>query len=194
MRAAIVPFISAGHDVVLLGHSYGGQVISEAAKDLGKAEDSNGIVHLIYCCAFMLEEGESCAGYLADNSDRSMKKSNWNAVSEDGLTSTVLVGQAISTFYADVDPNLAKLSESRLGTHSANTFASPLMHAGWKQIPSTYILCQDDMAMPVKLQKKMVERGRSHVKSVSLKASHSPFLSQPDAVCNIIRRATTTVA
>ena len=60
-----------------------------------------------------------------------------------------------------------------------------LTRAGWKEIPSTYVLCTDDKAIELRWQRRMAERA-TH--SVELESDHSPFLCMPDRVAEIFAR------
>ena len=68
---------------------------------------------------------------------------------------------------------------------------SPCTYAAWRDVPSTYLYCLQDAAIPIEIQKAMVEGTASGtgIKTETVDASHSPFLSKPDEVTAAIRRA-----
>jgi hypothetical protein len=69
---------------------------------------------------------------------------------------------------------------------------SPVQYAAWKHVPSTYIFCTEDQALSYETQLGIVERARKEgmlLRTERLEASHSPFLSMPEAVVDVIRRA-----
>lgn len=162
-------------EVVLVGHSYGGAVITEAA-----AAAPN-VVHLVYLTAFCIEQGETLGGAAA----ASPTKADLNRamrVLDDG-TAVLDPTTAVGALYGDCDPNEVAAALPRLGPQPVASFGQPLRTASWKHTPSTYITCTDDRAITIELQRLMAARCR-HV--VDLPASHSPFLSMPDKVADVL--------
>jgi pimeloyl-ACP methyl ester carboxylesterase len=72
---------------------------------------------------------------------------------------------------------------ARLGPQPMATLGQPIRTASWRTIPSTYVVCTEDRSITVEAQRIMAARC-GHV--VELTASHSPFLSRPDAVADIL--------
>ena len=163
---------SADGEVVLLGHSYGGMVISKAAE--GRAN----ISHLVYLCAILLEEGASMGG-----SSDSSQESKIKIEVDENLSSIVKRDAVIPAFYGDVDPQLAQDSLDRLRPfpiHSVNVGIGE----AWRDHPTTYVVCKDDAAIPPDVQREMSElAGRV----LEWDCSHSPFFSDPDLVCELLR-------
>lgn len=166
--------------VVLVGHSYGGAVISEAG-------DAPNVARLVYLCALVLDEGESCA----------------DAGANDGITDTVAAGSELGTndairfhddgtmtvdldiarraFYHDCDPATADAAIAQLQPQSAASLGGAATRAAWRQKPSTYVVCADDRAIPPSLQRALARRCSD---TIELAASHSPFLSMPDRLAD----------
>jgi pimeloyl-ACP methyl ester carboxylesterase len=154
---------------VLVGHSYGGIPVTAAAAGLAQVR------HLVYVCAFMLDEGES----LLDAIDHVVPE--WIGVDETGGVSRVL--DPVAAFYADVDPAGAQAAVSRLTTQTLSSFAAPRPAAGWRDVDSTYLACTEDRAIPYLAQQAM----SAHATTVhTLVSSHSPFLSHPAEVATVI--------
>ncbi|KAK5273220.1 hypothetical protein LTR96_002852 [Exophiala xenobiotica] len=173
-----------GKDVLLVFHSYGGVVGGESVQGLEKASREKegkrgGISHLYYCCAFALPEGVSLMDALQG------KNLPWFRVSEDQQIVTAADPDKI--FYNDL-PEPAKYT-SMPSTHSYQTFHSKVTYPAWKYVPSTYLFCERDMAIPLHAQKGMVENSGVQWRVDALDASHSPFLSMPDETAHSIRRA-----
>ncbi len=162
---AVIDETAAGieGDVVLVGHSYGGIPITQASID--------NVVHLVYVAAFMLDEGESLLGALGG------EVPDWIELVADGAASRA--NRPHEIFYADVDAELADEAAARLGLQSVPSFAAELTHAAWRHLPSTYLLTEQDRAIPPPAQEAMSARADTVHR---LATSHSPFLSQPDAV------------
>ncbi len=154
---------------IVVGHSYGGVVITEACADEPRAS------HLVYLCAFQLDVGESLLGALNGTPPP------WIAVDEAAGVCTVPLPTPI--FYADVAPALAAQLASRLRPQSLTSFATPLTQSAWKRIPSTYVACTEDVALPYPAQRAMSARARTvH----TLRSSHSPFASRPAELARIL--------
>ena len=66
---------------------------------------------------------------------------------------------------------------------------SALTYAAWRKIPSTYLYCENDNGIPLARQEQMVARAAGAISTERCSAGHSPFLSQPDLVARIIRKA-----
>jgi len=163
---------AAGGDVVLCGHSYGGAVISEAG-----AHDA--VAHLVYLAAFVLDVGES----VSSNAAPAMPAELQAAMRVDGDRVSIDPGAAPTVFYGDVaDPPV-----DRLVPHNLRAFIVKCTAAAWKDRPSTYVLCREDGAAGP-WQRFFADRCSS---VVELDASHSPMLSMPDRVADILRAAAT---
>ena len=160
-------------DVVLCGHSYGGAVISEAGAH-------HSVRHLVYLCAFVLDVGESVLANAAPQLDTVL---NTVMVPSGDVVSVTPEG-ARAAFYADVaDPPL-----DRLVPHDMRAFTTQVTAAAWRDKPSTYVLCAQDQAIHPDRQRFFAGRCGG---VVELEASHSPMLSMPDRVAEILRGAAT---
>jgi pimeloyl-ACP methyl ester carboxylesterase len=157
--------------VILCGHSYGGMVISLAAS----AEST--VERLVYICAYVPDAGESLTAA------RVGKRAPWIKMLDGGLTFPDL-DQARSTFYADCDPALQQWATRQLKPQSNAAFEEPVPAPAWQSIASTYVVCANDMAIPPSTQREVFATRTSKV--VELDSSHSPFLSKPAELADII--------
>jgi pimeloyl-ACP methyl ester carboxylesterase len=155
--------------VVLVGHSYGGIPISEAAT----AEA--GVAHLVYLCAFQLDVGESLVGSLGG------EVPPWQEVHE----THVRVTTPEAVFYNGVSPELTEQAVAHLQLQSTSSVTQPLSRAAWTELPSTYVVCEQDQAIPVFAQEAMSARAGTVLR---LDAGHSPFLSQPAELAAVLRK------
>ncbi|KAJ5157959.1 uncharacterized protein N7500_007610 [Penicillium coprophilum] len=188
IRTHIERAAEAGQEVVLIVHSYGGLPASEAIKGLDiKTRQQNGLTggvsHLFFCTSFVIKEGDSLIGAFGGND------LPWFIVSDDKLE--VNPANPKKTFYHDCDAVQIETSIAALKPHSYQTLHSPCTYAAWKDVPSTYLYCTEDAAIPLVVQKGMVEgtANGTGMRTESVDASHSPFLSKPDEVTAAIRRA-----
>lgn len=155
---------------VLVGHSYGGLPITEASSG---RED---VVHLVYVCAFMLDEGVS----LFDAAGGQVPEL-WQ-VSEDGRSITPNEPQR--AFYSDCDPDEAAAAEARLTPHSMSSCTQPLKGAGWETVAATYVVADIDAVVPAAVQEMMAEGRARQVRHID--SAHSPFLSRPSELAGIL--------
>lgn len=162
---------------VLAGHSYGGAVITDAGAH-------SAVRHLVYLCAFVLDEGETTAD-RATAWPEEPALAGAMRIADDG-TCTVDPAMAAEVFYADCDPLDAQRSTSLLRPQSLATFAGAPRSIGWRTVPSTYLVCGEDRAVPPGLQRDMAARlpGAAVVEWPG--ASHSPFLSRPGDVADLL--------
>jgi pimeloyl-ACP methyl ester carboxylesterase len=155
---------------LLCGHSYGGMVITQAAAD------RQDVARLVYLCAFMPDAGESLLSIIGGQAP-------WIVALDDGRWLPDLE-QAATTFYADCDAEIQRASTARLRPMPTAPVEEPVTSARWRDIPTTYVVCTQDMAIPVEWQR---ERFAARADDVAeLEASHSPFFSQPSAVADLL--------
>ena len=183
-----------GSDVVILFHSYGSIPGTSACKGFLKSDreaagKKGGVVHLIYCCAFAVDEGMSLMDGLGG------QPLPWFDIASDEKTLTPKT--PVETFYNDIDDKkiLDELVDS-LKPQSYGAFWSKSTYAAWLDVESTYIVCGVDEALPVQVQQGMVTNvrklieekgGKGNMQQVTVNASHSPFVSQPVELGRIVR-------
>lgn len=87
-------------------------------------------------------------------------------------------------FYNDLDDETAEHWIKKLQVHSWPTLSSKLTYAAYQHVPSAYLLCDADKAIPIQVQEGMA----SSMTTERCSAGHSPFLSQPELTTAFIRR------
>jgi pimeloyl-ACP methyl ester carboxylesterase len=169
--AAVAALLDDAEEPSLLcGHSYGGMVITQAAA--GRTD----VARLVYLCAFMPDAGESVLSIVGE-------RPPWIVAREDGRWLPDLE-QAAAIFYADCDVDTQRASTARLRPMTTAPVEEPVASAAWRDIPSTYVICTQDMAIPVEWQRERFAPRADEV--VELDASHSPFFSLPSAVADLL--------
>lgn len=163
-------------EVVLVGHSYAGAVITEAA--IG----SPNVAHLVYLTAFCLDAGESRRSIdtLIPKIPTAIDTAR---IIHDNGTSTIDPSRAVAAFYGSCDPAAAQAAIARLGPQRLVTFIQPVTEATWRTIPSTYVVCERDDAIHPTAQEFMATRCQTVVR---LDTDHSPFLSMPRETVDIL--------
>jgi pimeloyl-ACP methyl ester carboxylesterase len=163
----------AGGPVVLVGHSYGGAVITDAG-------DHPGVEHLVYLSAFALDEGES----LVDNQlpgGETMRLGE--ALTFDEELVHFDESRGVEFFFHDCDAQVASAAVSQLRPMSVGGLAGVPRTIAWRAKPATYVLCTDDRALPVALQQSAAARVGA---TLEIPTSHSPFLSRPELLAELI--------
>ncbi|WP_409467469.1 alpha/beta fold hydrolase [Streptomyces sp. HC307] len=151
--------------VVVVAHSYGGIPVSQAVAQAGN------VSQIVYLAAYQLDVGESLLGF--HGAPVSPGPRDVEAVPDD----------PVGLFYGDVPRSEAEQAAARLVPQSTQSFRDALTRAGWHTIPSTYIVCEDDRALPVQSQQTLAARsGAVH----RIKSSHSPFLSMPGELAALL--------
>jgi pimeloyl-ACP methyl ester carboxylesterase len=168
--------------VVLVGHSYGGVVITEAGLHPM-------VSHLVYIASFNLDEGESAMSAAVTESDAAALDHSGRPdalghihVADDG-TSTVDDEGARILFYNDCSAATTDWAVARLGPHPMRTLSQTPRTVAWRHRPSTYAICAFDNIVPPDLQRILARRATT---SVEWPTGHSPFLSRPDLVANLL--------
>ena len=176
---------------VLVGHSYGGAVITEAG-----AHDR--VAHLVYIAAFNLAHGESVGDAAADEAraariDHSGRPDlGATLTSHDGGVSTTVAAElAGPVFYNDCAPELAAWATARLGRQRMANFSDQPNAVAWQDRPSTYLICGDDNAVHPDLQRLLARRAAT---SIEWTTGHSPFLSQPLQLSELLHDIATRAA
>jgi pimeloyl-ACP methyl ester carboxylesterase len=160
--------------VVLVGHSYGGAVIGDATRW------TDAVDHLVYIAAFCLDVGETVS-HQTDVEYPPVPLSG--AVCRDGDVLTIEPAKARECFYTECPPAAADAAVARLCPQPVATFTQPAQAAPWRTITSTYIVCSRDQAVHPLHQQAMAERCGQ---IVTLDTDHSPFVSDPDAVADVL--------
>ena len=161
--------------VLLVGHSYGGAVISDAGAHPN-------VEHLVYLTAFPLDTGESV---MRERARGWRGHELAEAMQFDGDIVTVDPARSVEFFYHDCAPEVAAAAAARLRPMSMAAMAGVTRAVAWREKPATYIVCTDDRAIPVALQRSGAARAGE---VLEMPTSHSPFLSRPDELARHARR------
>ena len=170
--------------VVLVGHSYGGAVISVAAAG------ADNVKALVYVAAFVPDEGEP-VGLLTQLNPGSLVTDEALEVrpypTPDGGTSVDLYLRSTifrAAFAADLPRATTRLMWATQRPLAAAAFGEPAGAVAWHTIPSWYVLATQDKTIPPATQAYMAGRAHAHVTEVS--ASHVAMMSQPGATTKVI--------
>ena len=164
-------------NVILVGHSYGGMVISEAGNDPK-------VKGLVYVSAFAPDKGESIQSLLAHPEQGESAPPILPPV--DGFL-FLDSAKFATAFAADVHPELASFMAASQVPWGVETIGATVADSAWKTKPSWYLLTKDDKMIPPRVQLMMATR--AHATIVKIHGSHSAYVSHPEAVAALIERA-----
>jgi pimeloyl-ACP methyl ester carboxylesterase len=163
--------------VVLVGHSYGGVIITEAGTDPRVAS-------LVYIAAFAPDSGESVDALIKNPPPGAPAPPILPP--QDGF---LLLDRSkfAGSFAADVKPDLAAFMADSQVPWGVQALSGTVTEPAWKSKPSWYMVTTEDRMIPPDAQRAMSKRAGSKVTEV--KGSHAVFISQPAAVASLIEQA-----
>jgi pimeloyl-ACP methyl ester carboxylesterase len=162
---------------ILVGHSYGGVVISEA----GNHENVAG---LAYIAAFAPDAGESVSTLIANPPPGAPVPPILPP--QDGFL-FLDRGKFADAFAADVDPAKARFMADSQVPWGVEALAGAVSAPAWKSKPSWYLVAADDRMIPPPAQRFMAERAGAEVTETG--GSHAFYVSKPEAVAELLERA-----
>ena len=163
---------AASQPVVLVGHSYGGMVITELA-------DHPAVAHSVYVSAFWPQRGQALTDFLD-------VLPHWMTARGDGTVAvTDDLEVARLALCADVPRERAEQDLRRLVPQSLSSLGSPST-APDRTHPTTYVICEEDRAIPPQAQEQMAAAA-DHVER--LRCSHQPMVAMPERLAAVLARA-----
>ena len=170
-----------GEPVILVGHSYGGAVITEAGSDPKVAA-------LVYIAAFAPDAGESVNTLIADPPPGAPvppilpPQEGFLLLDRDKFH---------ASFAADIPAEQAAFMADAQVPWGVDALSGTISQPAWRSKPSWYLVATDDRMIPPPAQRQMAERAGAT--TVEVAGSHSIFLSQPAAVAGLIEQAASEV-
>lgn len=173
--------------VVLVGHSYGGSVISEAA---GQASN---VKALVYVAAFAPEAGETALDLTGKFPGSTLAPALAPPVKLTGGGNDLYILQARfhDQFAADVPESAARLMAAGQRPIAETALSEPATAPAWKRIPAWFIYGDKDRNIPPAALEFMAERAKSRQTVVIKGASHVVMVSNASAVAGLIEKAAT---
>jgi pimeloyl-ACP methyl ester carboxylesterase len=168
--------------VLLVGHSYGGVVITEAGNDPK-------VKGLVYIAAFAPDKGES-VGTLIQNPPPGAPVPPI-LPPQDGFL-FLDPAKFAASFAADVPADKASFMAASQVPWGVTALNGAVTEAAWKVKPSWYLVAKDDRMIPPPAQRQMAQRAGATVSEVA--GSHAVYVSQPQAVANLIEQAAREIA
>ncbi|WP_330262864.1 alpha/beta hydrolase [Streptomyces griseorubiginosus] len=172
LAAARSAIQAAGSHAIVVGHSYGGRVITQAATGLP-------VARLVYVAAYLGDPREADVPAISSLLAASLLF--------DGLEMRVDPQAAAAVFYGDTDAQAATAWVARLRPMPLEQPSVSDTEPAWRLTPSIYLVCTNDQALPPVSQREMAAHA-SEV--VEWPTDHSPFLTRPAELAELIVRGT----
>ncbi|WP_369372692.1 alpha/beta fold hydrolase [Streptomyces sp. cg36] len=172
---------------IVVGHSYGGAVITNAAAGVPDVKA------LVYIAAFVPDQGESLGALIEGHPDPAvppLPQQTFGYTRPDRTTGTdVLLDPARfrAAFAADVPAPDAELMAASQRPIATEAFAQQTRQAAWKTLPSWALVATQDQAIGPKLERFMARRAGARI--TEIRGSHAVMVSRPDAVTRMIEQA-----
>lgn len=172
--------------VVLVGHSYGGAVISNAAT--GNAN----VKSLVYVAAYALDEGESVsdANHLAGGETEvtsHLKTAPFPGAQGQDADAYIDPAHFHRLFAQDLPRSVTSVMAATQRPGALAALVSPSGPAAWKTIPSYFVVARQDNIIPTVAERAMAKRAKGVI--VEIDSSHVAMMSHPDVVTSLIVRA-----
>jgi pimeloyl-ACP methyl ester carboxylesterase len=175
--------------VVLVGHSYGGAVITNAA--VGR----DNVKALVYIAAFALDKGDTAFGILGafpgSRLPLALQVRPYRDAGGQGLDGYISTDQFHDVFCADLPAATAAVMAVSQRPSTVASGMEPSGEPAWKTIPSWYMVAKQDRTIPPDAERFMARRAGSH--TVEIDSSHVAMMSNPDPVTDLIRAAAATI-
>jgi pimeloyl-ACP methyl ester carboxylesterase len=185
--AAVSAMVSATDAaVVLVGHSYGGAVITQASAGL------DNVAALVYLAAFALDQGESCASVQQPFPPSLLASTSYPTGYDapgapQGPDLYICREKFRETFCADAPVDAAEVMFATQRPLALAALTENATAAGWKATPSWFLVSERDNAIPPDCERFMAERMGATTKSIA--SSHTAFVAQPVTVAEFIGEA-----
>jgi pimeloyl-ACP methyl ester carboxylesterase len=176
--------------IVLVGHSYGGAVISQAAPGV------KNVRALVFLSAFALDEGESCASVMEPFPPSMLASTNvaspYDAPGAAGGPDLFIkIDQFHETFCADLSEEVAGPMAVSQRPLAAAAFTEQPSAVGWRDLPSWYLVSERDQAIPPDCERYMAQRMNAVTESVD--GSHAAFIAQPEVASGLVLKALASI-
>lgn len=170
-----------GKTVLVVMHSYGGLVGAEAVpKEFSRESRKDrslpgGVSHLFYFSAFVMPKGQSVATAVGDSPDHD----HWDG--------RFAMRDPVKTLYHDLPAEEAAYWAGRTIPQSNKVKETLMERCAYTYVPSTYVVCTDDQAVPPQVQEMFAQMAGATIKR--LETGHSAMLTKPEELLSLIEEA-----
>lgn len=193
IRSYVESLVEAGRSVILVLHSYGGQVGTNALVGLGlEARAKKGlkgsVSHLVYMCGFAQLEDKSMVDKVNEFGHGELMSLAFDFAEDKSVVcrdpKMSLLGDGQGAEESEVQEYLSSLAR-----WNGTCMYQSISHCAWREVPVTYVYMRSDMTVPLNYQKSMVETMKKEGREVAtteLSTGHCPNLTKAKEVADII--------
>lgn len=161
VRDIVKPLVEAGKRVLMLLHSYGGAVGTDAVEGLAfstrKASDQpGGVIHLLYLCAYILPPGSTIFGVVQEAGMEHL----WPQFVDNAADGSTFPWDPVQLFFGGVEKEVVDQALLHLVRSPMSAFTAETMGSAWRIVPVTYVFTRQDYSVPRVYQDIMVEKVR----------------------------------
>jgi pimeloyl-ACP methyl ester carboxylesterase len=167
-----------GGPVVLVGHSYGGSIITEAG-------NHPNVAALVYIAAFALDEGESCASI-----ETALPQASKAFKADSNGLWWIDEAHFVADFAADIPRDEAEFMAIAQVPISTDSFTHQVKNPAWKHKPTWYMVATEDRSINPDQERMMAKRAKAE--TVEVKSSHVAYMSHPKETAKLIEAAATS--
>jgi pimeloyl-ACP methyl ester carboxylesterase len=167
-----------GGPVVLVGHSYGGSIITEAG-------NHPNVAALVYIAAFALDEGESCASI-----EQALPQASKAFQSDSNGLWWIDKAHFAADFAADIPRDEAEFMAISQVPISTDSFTHQVTNPAWRHKPSWYMVASEDRSINPDQERMMAKRAKA--KTIEVNSSHVAYMSHPNETAELIKEAATS--
>ncbi|KAJ3572533.1 hypothetical protein NPX13_g5016 [Xylaria arbuscula] len=189
LRSQLMKILNQGNEIILVAHSYGGIVASNAVDGLSVEQRAaqgkkGGIILILYLAGLVVPAGRTFLSLCPPTP-------SWDVI-ENGF---LVPKNPLYNFYADVEPLLASKAVNALKPMSPGVLKDETKYEPWNQeFAVGYIFTEEDKQLPLEAQNVMFSHFPNGAFSARLASGHSPFLNVPDALADIIQNSISHVS
>lgn len=193
VRDVVQRLVEAGERVLMLLHSYGGAVGTDAVEGLAfsnrkAAGQSGGVIHLLYLCAYILPPGSTIFGVVKEAGMDHL----WPRFVDNAADGSTFPKDPVQLFFGGVDKEVVDKALPHLVRSPMSAFTTETKGSVWRSVPISYVFTQQDYSVPRVYQDIMVEKVRKDgvvPRTEDYETSHSVFITRQEEMVQAVVKA-----
>ena len=191
VRDVVRPLVEAGERVLMLLHSYGGAVGTDAVDEsltfsFRKASGQpGGVIHLLYLCAYILPPGSTIFGIVKEAGMDHL----WSQFVDNAEDGSTFPKDPVLLFFGGVEKEVVDKALPQLVRTPMSAFTAETKGSAWRSVPVTYVFTQQDYSVPRVYQDIMVEKARKEgvvLRTEDYETSHSVFITKQQEMVQVV--------
>ncbi|KAA8651682.1 hypothetical protein EYZ11_009275 [Aspergillus tanneri] len=191
VRRTVQSLVMASQKVIMLMHSYGGAIGTDAIRELTVPERRaknlpGGVIHLTYLCAYILRPGNTILSVVQESGMMHL----WPQFVENADDGSTFPVDPVLLFLGGVEKSLIDEALPHLVRSPQSAFTTPTSGDAWRVIPATYVLTQEDYSVPRVYQDLMVKKVKDNgiqMRLLDYKSCHSIFLTMQEEMVKLVQ-------